>query len=189
MAKAKKSRVKEVLENIVKDFQPEEGPNVESPVAVPSEYVFAVPVGHDVMECCCADCCIARERLERLKSDYVEQADDGDVEDDEEDVLDADDDTRSFSHSRRKLVVLELTLSQLMHLYDLMSVRLNPDEDYFVSEQLAVATGNMRAEEQLFEKVRTLCAENDIPIDDESFDHVVGQADAVKLGVFRTEER
>lgn len=71
---------------------------------------------------------------------------------------------RGSKTKRVKVVTLELTPQEIVHIRDLMSVTLPPDGERTVSSCLALITRRQVKEGMLWKKISAACKEHDIPI-------------------------
>jgi hypothetical protein len=84
---------------------------------------------------------------------------------------------------------LKLTQFELLHLRDLMSIKLPPVGESTVSEALATAENRSFIESGLWNKVATLCTEAELPLDEEAPDYIVSLTSVPAMGVFQIEQQ
>jgi hypothetical protein len=85
---------------------------------------------------------------------------------------------------RRKTYDLQLTQFELLHLRDLMSICLPPD-DRTVSQALATLEDRSLIESYLWRKLIDICKVAELPIDIEAPDYVIAPTGMAPLGVFQ----
>lgn len=77
-----------------------------------------------------------------------------------------------------KIIKLELTPQELVHLRDLFSITL-PDGERTVSSCLAAITKRQTREGILWKKISTTCKQNSIPVGPEAPDFILGVSSVV----------
>jgi hypothetical protein len=86
-----------------------------------------------------------------------------------------------------KSLNLKLTIDELKHLRDIMSVSLPPDKNLTVSMSLALMQKREKSEESLWNKVCYLCETNGVVLGAEAPDFIVSITNVPPMGVFEVE--
>ena len=89
------------------------------------------------------------------------------------------------SHKKVKTFELNLTVEELVHLRDIMSVLLPPDGSVTLSQSLANAEQRSMVEAKLWSKLTDICKQASVPLDDHAPDYVVGVTGQPTLKVFQ----
>lgn len=91
------------------------------------------------------------------------------------------------SDLQKKIKTFELRLSmeELVHLRDIMSVLLPPDGSTTLSQSLAQAEKRVMVESKLWDKIVILCKHVDVPMGDDAPDYVIGMAGPPSLRVYQ----
>jgi hypothetical protein len=84
----------------------------------------------------------------------------------------------------RRLVQLTLTVNELTHIRDMLSIKLPPHLQQSVSQALAVREGRRLSEASLWQKVTTACESVDVEVGDGAPDFIVGAVTMAEIGVF-----
>lgn len=83
-----------------------------------------------------------------------------------------------------KTYAVRLTKYELLHLRDLFSILLPPTIHISVSQALAAVAERSMVEGRLWAKLRGICAQAEIPLDDDAPDFVIAAAAPPTLSVF-----
>lgn len=85
---------------------------------------------------------------------------------------------------KRKTYDLRLTRTELAHLRDLFSVVLPPDVKKTLSQHLAELEDRSFVEEKLWDKIASICAIAEVPLNEEAPDYIVAPAGPPPMSVF-----
>jgi hypothetical protein len=85
---------------------------------------------------------------------------------------------------KRKTYDLRLTRSEIVHIRDIFSIVLPPDVKKTLSQHLAEAEDRSFVEEKLWDKIAQICADANVPLDDEAPDYIVAPIASPPMGVF-----
>lgn len=97
---------------------------------------------------------------------------------------------KEVSMSKEKRVLnydLRITKSELIHVRDLLSVKVPNDEDMTISEMIAKSEIREEADIQLWKKIVKLCKEANVAVEDEAPDYTIGITSTPKMYVFRVQ--
>lgn len=89
---------------------------------------------------------------------------------------------------KAKVITLQLTTNQLIHLRDLMSVSLPPDKDLSVSRSLSLSQKRELDELNLWSQICSLCEEANIAIGDKAPSFIVSITNVPPMGIFEVED-
>ena len=85
---------------------------------------------------------------------------------------------------RVKITTLELAPSELIHLRDILTIKLPPDLKQTLSESLARVEDRELVEQTLWSKVTDACKEAGLPLENEAPDYVVIMTAPPELNVY-----
>jgi hypothetical protein len=89
---------------------------------------------------------------------------------------------------KTKTISLELTLNQLIHLRDLMSVSLPPDKDLSVSRSLSLSQKRELDELNLWSQICSLCEEANVAVGVKAPSFIVSITNVPPMGIFEVED-
>lgn len=84
---------------------------------------------------------------------------------------------------------LELTIEELSHLRDLMSVLVPPHCESTLSEELAKASKTEAVEEKLWQKVYNYCKESQLSVDSDAPDFVISMTQHPELSIYKVDTK
>lgn len=85
---------------------------------------------------------------------------------------------------KQKTYELVVTKFELLHIRDLFSVLLPPDGGKTMSQALAELEDRSLIETMLWQKISQVCAEADLPLNNEAPDYIVAPVSTPRLGIF-----